>query len=92
MGTTMNKSAFEKVIQENLDWLEDQPRSLEREHIKEILKECVQFYYPEKEYLQQQNERLREAIPIYEHIKSWAMRKGLVIPTEEYEKLEALKQ
>ncbi len=49
MGTTMNKTAFEKLIQENLDWLERQPRSLEREHIKEIVKQSVQFYYPDKE-------------------------------------------
>lgn len=37
MVTTLNTSAYHKLIRENIEWLMQQPRSLERDHIKLIL-------------------------------------------------------
>ena len=62
MGTKMNKSAFQKMIDENLEWLNKQPRTLERDHIEMILKESINYYYPtpkpvEKTPLQSEGEK-----------------------------------
>ena len=38
MGTTLNRRAYQRLIDEDLEWLEKQPRSLEREHIKDIVR------------------------------------------------------
>lgn len=48
MDTTMNRSAFEKLIAENLDWLLKQERTLERNHIEAILRDAANKYYPVK--------------------------------------------
>ena len=37
MGLTLCKSAYEKLVKEDIEWLLKQPRTLEREHIKQIL-------------------------------------------------------
>jgi hypothetical protein len=37
MSTTMNRKAYQALIDENLAWLEQQPRTLEREHIRRIV-------------------------------------------------------
>jgi len=51
MGTTMNKSTYEAMIKENIEWLKKQPRTLEREHIIQIVEQSVNFYYPENDAL-----------------------------------------
>lgn len=38
MGTTLNRRAYQRLIDEDLEWLDKQPRSLEREHIKDIVR------------------------------------------------------
>lgn len=43
--TRMNRAAFEKLIEENLEWLLKQPRTLERDHIEHILKDAPSAYY-----------------------------------------------
>lgn len=38
MATEINKKSYIKLVKEDLDWLENQPYSLEQSHIKAILK------------------------------------------------------
>ena len=37
MPTTLNKAAYKQLIDEDIEWLKKQPRSLERDHIEVIL-------------------------------------------------------
>lgn len=46
MGTNMNSDAYRKLIDEDLEWLNKQPRTLEREHIKQIVEDSINLYYP----------------------------------------------
>lgn len=39
MSTTLNTHAFNQLIDEDLEWLLKQPRTLERDHIEAVLKE-----------------------------------------------------
>ena len=48
MGTKMNKESYQKLIDEDLEWLNKQPRTLERIHIADIVKESIDFYYPKQ--------------------------------------------
>lgn len=48
MGTTMNRESFEKLISENLDWLLQQERTFERDHIEAILRDAADKQYPVK--------------------------------------------
>lgn len=43
--TTMNREAFERLIEENIAWLLKQPRTLERDHIEHILRDASNAYY-----------------------------------------------
>lgn len=45
MSMTLNRSAFEKLIRENIEWLEQQPRALERDHIIAICRHAPDMYY-----------------------------------------------
>ena len=45
MTSKMNRSSFEELIRENIAWLEKQPRTLERNHIIEILHDAPKHYY-----------------------------------------------
>lgn len=50
MPTTLNKSAYQKLVKEDLEWLQKQPRSLERDHIEQVLKWSIgQLYQDEIE-------------------------------------------
>ena len=44
----INKKAYQKLIDEDIEWLLKQPRSLERDHIVSVLKNSVERIY-EKE-------------------------------------------
>ena len=48
MSSKITKEAYEKLIAEDIEWLEKQPHSLENDHIKAIVRDSVNFYYPEK--------------------------------------------
>ena len=37
MPCTLNRPAYKKLLQEDVDWLNQQPRSLERDHIIDFL-------------------------------------------------------
>ena len=43
----MNKATFQKLIDENIEWLEKMPKSLERDLIIHIVKDSPEKYYPE---------------------------------------------
>ena len=45
MGTTLNRKAYQELIDENLEWLYEQPSCLERHHIAEILRWSVGALY-----------------------------------------------
>lgn len=45
MASKLTKMAFKKLIEEDIAWLEKQRRTLERDHIISIVKECPVFYY-----------------------------------------------
>lgn len=47
MSMKMGKDSYEKLIKENIEWIEQFPDTLERKHIKHILIASVNFYYPE---------------------------------------------
>lgn len=45
MSGRLTREAYQKLIDENRDWLAQQPRTLEREHIDAILKCAVEYEY-----------------------------------------------
>lgn len=45
MGTTLNRRAYERMIEENLTWLMSQPRTLERDHIEAIVRRSADHEY-----------------------------------------------
>lgn len=45
MGTTLNRHAYQRLINEDLEWLLKQPRTLERDHIEAIVR-----ISPKREY------------------------------------------
>ena len=46
MPTTLNREAYQKLIDEDIAWLERQPRSLERDHVIDVLRASVEHEYP----------------------------------------------
>ena len=48
MGMIVNREAYQKLIDEDIEWLLKQPRTLERDHIVSVLKNSVERLY-EKE-------------------------------------------
>jgi len=52
MSTRLNYDAYKKMIQENLDWLAKQPRTLERDHVEMIVKASLKHEYPAHASLQ----------------------------------------
>lgn len=44
--TRINRAAFERMIWEDLQWLLQHPRTLERDHIALLLKQSVDIHYP----------------------------------------------
>lgn len=51
MASKLTKMAFRQLVNEDVAWLEKQPRSLEREHVIDIVKESPVFYYDVMELL-----------------------------------------
>ena len=45
MPMMINREAFERLIAEDLAWLHQQPRSLERMHIETLLRNAPEAYY-----------------------------------------------
>ncbi len=47
-GNYLTRDAYARLIQENIEWLEAQPRTLEREHILLMLRNTVGEQYPHR--------------------------------------------
>jgi hypothetical protein len=45
MTMKLNRNAFEQLVREDIAWLEQQPRTLERDHCIGILKDSPTLYY-----------------------------------------------
>ena len=45
MGMMVNREAYQKLIDEDIEWLLKQPRSLERDYIVSVLKNSVERLY-----------------------------------------------
>jgi hypothetical protein len=43
--SALNRAAFERLIVEDLSWLRGQPRTLERDHIEDLLCAAAHMYY-----------------------------------------------
>jgi hypothetical protein len=43
----LNKHGYEQLINEDIEWLQKVPRSLERDHIIAVLKASIKHEYPE---------------------------------------------
>lgn len=41
----LTQDAFKNLVDGDIEWLERQPRTLEREHILMILRDAVRLYY-----------------------------------------------
>lgn len=41
----INRAAYERLTAEDLVWLEQQPRTLERDHVIEIVRNSAEMYY-----------------------------------------------
>jgi hypothetical protein len=41
----LNRDAYAKLVAEDMAWLDRQPRTLEREHIRQILTLAVEYEY-----------------------------------------------
>ena len=46
MGSKLMRHAYERLIAEDLEWLERQPHSLERDHIRVVLECSADLHYP----------------------------------------------
>jgi hypothetical protein len=46
MPTRLNQDAYQRLVDEDLAWLREQPRTLEREHVELIVRDSVRLYYP----------------------------------------------
>ena len=42
-----NREAYERLINEDIDWLFKQEKTLERDHIMQIVQESIKYYYDE---------------------------------------------
>ena len=48
MSSKMNRHAYQQLIDEDIAWLEKQPRTLERDHIALIVRQSVDAEYPDR--------------------------------------------
>ena len=58
MGTKVNRAAYEKLIKEDLEWLLSQPRTLERDHIQQILLDSPNRLYGDPDKMKDAAEKL----------------------------------
>ena len=49
MGMKVNREAYQKLIDEDIEWLLRQPRDLERDHIEAVLRKSVELLYWKEE-------------------------------------------
>ena len=72
MGMMMNRTAYQKLIDEDIEWLLKQPRTLEREHIHAILKESpTRLYGPEPKSIPSRSEKYEEWERMHSYVYTW---------------------
>ena len=49
MSLTLNRTAYEKLIAEDLEWLLTQPRTLERDHVIQIVEHSAELLYGKRQ-------------------------------------------
>ena len=49
MSGTITRAAYQQLVDEDICWLERQPRTLERDHVIDIVRHSVGAYYDDKE-------------------------------------------
>jgi hypothetical protein len=49
MTMKLNRSAYDQLVSQDIAWLEQQPISLERNHIREIVQKSSVLYYDAEE-------------------------------------------
>ena len=47
MSGTITRAAYQQLVDEDICWLERQPRTLERDHVIDIVRHSVEVYYGE---------------------------------------------
>lgn len=45
MGMMMNRESYERLIKEDIVWLNTMPRTLERDHIRDVLEDSINIIY-----------------------------------------------
>jgi len=45
MPLTLNRQAYQQLVDEDLAWLAQQPRTLERDHIEQIIRWSIRVLY-----------------------------------------------
>lgn len=45
MTSKMNKSSYKELVEQDIEWLLKQPKTLERSHIEQIVIDSIDFYY-----------------------------------------------
>lgn len=65
MSGPMTRDAYERLIAEDLAWLAEQPRTLEREHIRGVVERSADHEYAPRLYTREEvlayGERVRDA-------------------------------
>lgn len=60
MSMRLNREAYQRLVDGNIDWLNKMPRTLERDHILEILKRAVDYEYGPESPTDHEHAVLRE--------------------------------
>lgn len=72
MSRKLTREAFRKLIAEDIAWLEQQPRTLERDHIIMALQESERFHYDLPELLREVlHEDYNVSGETYDKVKRW---------------------
>lgn len=75
MTMDINREAYQKLVDEDVAWIEAQPRTLERDHVIDIVKHSVSAIYDGKKFKDYTHQRLSELgapheVPESEHTKA----------------------
>lgn len=60
MTTRLNRQAYQQLVDEDVAWLEKQPRTLEREHVILIVKSSVGWLYDPFPEIDAKDKRIEE--------------------------------
>jgi hypothetical protein len=62
MSIDLTREAYQKLVNEDIEWLLKQPRTLEREHIEAIVSHSVSLLYDKIESLKEEVNALRDKL------------------------------